>query len=116
MSVLPLRPAMRSAVGAVVAVLSLVTGVVVTMLPAGAAGPPPRVDLRVLVLTNGDDEASVIATELDSEGVPSTRVDLTSASRPTITDEYLSDVVAGVPRAKFQAVVLPNEAPETVTA
>src|SRR5215207_7831771 len=104
MSVLPLRPAMRSAVGAVVAVLSLVTGVVVTMLPAGAAGPPPRVDLRVLLLTDGSEGMSAIAAELDSEGVPSTRVDLTSASRPVITDEYLSDVVAGAPGAKFQAV------------
>ena len=104
MSVLPLRPAMRSAVGAIVAVLSLVTGAVVTMLPAGAAGPPPRVDLRVLVVTDGEVSVGAIVDELDREGVPYTQVDLNSASRPVITDAYLSDVVAGTPRAKFQAV------------
>jgi hypothetical protein len=116
MSVLRVRSAVRAAVCAVVASLSLVTIGAVTMPFAAAAEPDPRVDLRVLVLTDSSEWVKAIAGELDAEGVPYTQVDLTSATRPAITAAYLSDVVGSVPRAKFQAVVLPNEAPTQLTA
>jgi hypothetical protein len=69
------------------------------------------VDLRVLVISDGQTQVAAVAAQLASEGVPVTTVDLTSASRPTITTAFLQDTVGGAPRAKFQAVVLPNQAP-----
>ncbi|MGC4937303.1 fibronectin type III domain-containing protein [Kribbella sp. DT2] len=107
--------ARRTVVTAVTAVLALLIGLVVAAPSATAAGEP-RIDLRVLVLTDGSEWVGAIAAELDSAGVPSTQVDLRSGTRPAITAAYLSDTVASVPRAKFQAVVLPNEAPTQLTA
>ncbi|MCZ4125066.1 hypothetical protein [Streptomyces sp. H39-S7] len=78
---------------------------------ATAAAVTPRIDLRVLVVDDGGPATQAIAAELDSAGTPYTTVDLNSAARPQITAAYLSDTVAGRPRAKFQAVVLPNDNP-----
>lgn len=71
----------------------------------------PRIDLRVLVVDNGDAPVQAITAQLKSTGIPYTTVDLTDADRPTVTAAFLSDTVGGTPRAKFQGVVLPNEAP-----
>ncbi|MDJ0344966.1 hypothetical protein QMK19_31010 [Streptomyces sp. H10-C2] len=71
----------------------------------------PRIDLRVLVLDDGGPATQAIAAELDSAGTPYTTVDLNSGSRPQITATSLSDTVSGRPRAKYQAVVLPNDNP-----
>ncbi|MGW0858440.1 hypothetical protein [Streptomyces sp. NPDC002690] len=71
----------------------------------------PRIDLRVLVVTDGGPATRAVEAELDGEGIPYTEVDLNSASRPTIDASFLSDTVDGRPRAKFQAVVLPNDNP-----
>jgi hypothetical protein len=90
-----------------IACTAAVTAFAVT--PAHAAGP--RVTLRVLVVSDGQTQTAAIAGQLASEGVPYTVVDLTSASRPVINTAFLQDTVSGVPRAKFQAVVLPNENP-----
>jgi hypothetical protein len=79
--------------------------------PGAAAAEQPRVDLRVLVVDNGDSPVKAITAQLKSTGIPYTTVDLNDANRPTITDAFLSDTVGGTPRAKFQGVVLPNEAP-----
>jgi len=114
MSSLRVRSALRPAVLAVTTILALVTAGIVTAPLALAAGPP-RIDLKVLVLTDNEPMVEAIAAELDDEGVPYTQLDLTSASRPVIDAAYLSDTVASVPRAKFQAVVLPNEAPAGLT-
>ena len=83
-------------------------------LPAGAAqaaDTTPRIDLRVLVVSDGGPSTDAIAEELDAAGTPYTEVDLTQSGRPVIDAGFLADTVDGRPRAKFQAVVLPNDNP-----
>ncbi|MDT9695243.1 hypothetical protein [Streptomyces sp. P17] len=91
-------------VGALVAALGL---------PAGAAhaDTTPRVDLRMLVVSDGGPSTDAIAAELDVAGTPYTEIDLTEANRPVIDAELLADTVDGRPRAKYQAVVLPSDNP-----
>ncbi|MFF8970902.1 hypothetical protein [Streptomyces sp. NPDC014995] len=92
-------------VGALIAALGL---------PAGTAHADtiaPRVDLRVLVVSDGGPSTAAIAAELDAAGTPYTEIDLTRAGRPVIDAGFLSDTVDGRPRAKFQAVVLPDDDP-----
>ncbi|QGV77214.1 hypothetical protein [Streptomyces ficellus] len=92
---------------------ALLLGLGSPAIPAttAAADPAPRVDLRVLVVTDGGPATAAIAAELDGAGTPYTLVDLTRADRPVIDAAFLADTVDGRPRAKFQAVVLPNDAP-----
>ncbi|MFF6784794.1 hypothetical protein [Streptomyces sp. NPDC012510] len=101
-------PGWRTAAAVVATTSLLVAGL---GIPAASAAGTPRVDLRVLVVDNGDSPVQAIAAELKSTGVPYTRVDLTDADRPTIDAAFLSDTVGGTPRARYQGVVLPNEAP-----
>jgi hypothetical protein len=92
-------------VGALIAALGL---------PAGAAHADtttPRVDLRVLVVSDGGPSTDAIAAELAAAGTPYTEIDLTLSDRPVIDAGFLADTVDGRPRAKFQAVVLPNDNP-----
>jgi hypothetical protein len=76
--------------------------------PARAYATDARIDLKLLVVTDGRANVGAVTAQLDREGVPYELVDTTKA-RPTITAAYLSDTVSGQPRAKFQAVVLPHE-------
>lgn len=83
-------------------------------LPAATAHADtvtPRIDLRVLVVSDGGPATDAIAAELDTAGTPYTEVDLTQSGRPVIDAGFLADTVDGAPRAKFQAVVLPNDNP-----
>jgi hypothetical protein len=92
-------------VGALIAALGL---------PAGAAHADtttPRVDLRVLVVSDGGPSTDAIAAELTAAGTPYTEIDLTQSGRPVIDAGFLADTVDGRPRARFQAVVLPNDNP-----
>ncbi|MGF1238245.1 hypothetical protein ACQSME_13390 [Streptomyces sp. 2-6] len=92
-------------VGALVAALGL---------PAGAAhadATAPRVDLRTLIVSDGGPATDAIAAELDTAGTPYTKIDLTQSGRPVIDAAFLADTVDGRPRAKYQAVVLPNDNP-----
>ncbi|MEU9736195.1 hypothetical protein [Streptomyces sp. NPDC048002] len=91
-------------VGALVAALGLPVG-------AAHADTEPRIDLRVLVVSDGGPATDAIAAELDVSGTPYTEIDLTRADRPVIDAELLADTVDGRPRAKYQAVVLPNDNP-----
>ena len=76
--------------------------------PAAAAGSP-RIDLRVLVLTDGSAWVEGIRQQLDAEGVPSTVVTLADPARPVITSAFLADQLAdGTPHAKFDGVVVPG--------
>ncbi|MGW3109429.1 hypothetical protein [Streptomyces sp. NPDC001100] len=79
--------------------------------PAVSAAGEPRTDLAVLVVDNGDGPVEAVAAQLKSEGVPYTTVNLNDSGRPTIDAAFLGDTVDGTPRARFQGVVLPNEAP-----
>nr|WP_248501134.1 hypothetical protein [Streptomyces sp. D2-8] len=87
------------------------------MITAGAAAPgaaaatEPRIDLKVLVVDNGDSPVKAVTAQLKSTGIPYTTIDLNDSGRPRITASFLSDTVSGRPRAKYQGVVLPNEAP-----
>ncbi|MFI9629670.1 hypothetical protein [Streptomyces sp. NPDC052042] len=81
---------------------------------ADEPSPAARVDLRVLVVSDGGPATAAIAAELDGAGTPYTVVDLNSAGRPVIDAAFLADTVDGRPRAKFQAVVLPNDNPFAV--
>ncbi|HEY1619869.1 MAG TPA: hypothetical protein VGG25_19760 [Streptosporangiaceae bacterium] len=84
---------------------------------AAAAAPAPRVNLGVLVLTDGNPWTEAIKQQLDSEGVPVTVVNLGDSGRPAITSDYLSGKLGdGTPVGKFQGVVLPNDSPAALTA
>ncbi|WP_046775172.1 hypothetical protein [Streptomyces yangpuensis] len=95
---------------AVMAAAALVS-VAVPAATAQAAATPPRIDLKVLVVDDGGSSVEAITAELRDTGVPFTRVQLGSATRPVINAAFLSDTVDGRPRAKYQGVVLPNENP-----
>ncbi|MFF0743293.1 hypothetical protein ACFYVL_23165 [Streptomyces sp. NPDC004111] len=90
-----------------------VLGVVLALPPTGASAAEvaPRIDLKVLVVDDGGEAVSAIADELRGSGVPFTTLKLDAPGRPVIDAAFLSDTVDGRPRAKFQGVVLPNEAP-----
>ncbi|WNB86357.1 hypothetical protein [Cellulomonas sp. ATA003] len=78
------------------------------LLPVTAAqAATSRVDLRVLVISNGDVSVEAIAAQMDREGVPYTKVTANPTGRPAIDADFLADAGAG--RAKFQGVVLPNQ-------
>ncbi|MFD9907050.1 hypothetical protein [Streptomyces sp. NPDC059063] len=100
------RTARAAALGAGALLLAL-------SLPARAAtaAEQPRIDLRVLVVTDGGPATAAIAAELDAQGTPFTTVDLRESGRQVIDAGFLADTVDGRPRAKFQAVVLPNDNP-----
>ncbi|MFI2436915.1 hypothetical protein [Streptomyces sp. NPDC018693] len=95
---------------AVAAATGLLTALGVGAPGASAAGEP-RIDLRVLVVDNGDSPVQAITAQLRSSGIPYTTVNLNDPNRPTVNAAFLSDTVGGTPRAKYQGVVLPNEAP-----
>ncbi|MEV6105530.1 hypothetical protein AB0M28_12560 [Streptomyces sp. NPDC051940] len=82
-------------------------------LPSSGSGAEtaPRVDLRLLVVDDGGPAVGAIADELKSAGTPYTAVRLDDAGRPRIDAAFLSDTVDGRKRAKYQAVVLPNDNP-----
>lgn len=97
------------------------TGVVLTITlgavsPAAAQAPAGvRIDLTVLVVTDGGPNTTAIAAELDAQGVPYRAVDLRDTGRPVIDAGFLADtVISGgveVDRARYQAVVLPGPNP-----
>jgi hypothetical protein len=86
---------------------AVVLGVAAPAQAAYAANA--RVDLKVLVVTDGRSNVEAVTAQMDREGVPYQVVDLRLTNRPTINAAYLSDTVSGQPRAKFQAVVLADE-------
>ncbi|WP_336318010.1 hypothetical protein [Streptomyces lavendofoliae] len=91
---------------------ALLSGLGAPVAPAAAAAAPaPRVDLRVLVVTDGGPATAAVTAELDGTGTPYTLVNLTRPDRPVIDPGFLADTVDGRPRARFQAVVLPDDAP-----
>ncbi|MFI6685201.1 hypothetical protein [Streptomyces sp. NPDC050485] len=94
-----------TAAGALLLALGLPTA------PAFSATPAPRIDLRVLVVSDGGPATTAIAAELDGEGTPYTMVDLGQTGRPVIDSAFLADTVDGRPRARFQSVVLANDNP-----
>ncbi|MFI9610323.1 hypothetical protein ACIHCM_01205 [Streptomyces sp. NPDC052023] len=103
------RAHIRRSTAAVLAAAGLLTLGIAA--PGASAAPTPRIDLRVLVVDNGESPVQAITAQLRSTGIPYTTVKLTDPNRPTITAAFLSDTVGGTPRARYQGVVLPHEAP-----
>lgn len=79
--------------------------------PAQAYASDARIDLKVLVVTDGRSNVRAITAQLEREGVPYDTIDTGDPNRPIVTAGYLSDTVDGRPRAKFQGVVLAYESP-----
>ncbi|WP_235023717.1 hypothetical protein [Streptomyces sp. WAC05374] len=97
----------------------LATALLATAVPAGpaaAAELAPRVDLTVLVVDDGGGAVGAITSELKGSGVPYRTVRLADPARPVIDAAFLADTVDGRPRAKYQGVVLPDEAPSGLAA
>ncbi|MCB5167647.1 hypothetical protein LG634_22805 [Streptomyces bambusae] len=95
-------------VGALIAALGLPTGA------AHAETTTPRIDLKVLVVTDGGPATEAIAAELAAAGTPYTKIDLNRTDRPTVDSAFLTGTGSGpdtTPRARYQAVVLPNDNP-----
>jgi hypothetical protein len=83
----------------------------------GMAAAPPRVDLKVLVVTDGTPWVEATRAQLELEGVPTTTVNLADSGRPTITGSFLASTLAdGTPHAHFQGVVLSGDAPSGLSA
>src|SRR5262245_25296658 len=100
-----MRNARRAAGVIIVAALTLLA----VQLPAGTArAAGPRIDLKVLVVTDGGPSVTAIADRMKIEGVPYTTVDLNDAGRPVINAAFLADTVDGAPRAKYEGVVVPE--------
>ncbi|MEY9849947.1 hypothetical protein [Streptacidiphilus sp. MAP5-3] len=79
---------------------------------AQAVSGSQRIDLKVLVVDDGGPSVAAIVNELDLTGTPYTRVVLSDTKRPTITAAFLSGTDSlGRTEAKYQSVVLPNNAP-----
>jgi hypothetical protein len=76
----------------------------------------PRITLRRLVVSAADVGTDMVKAGLDEALVPCTELDLTDANRPVIDDAFLAETLGPTLRmAKFQAVVLPSEAPPQLT-
>lgn len=76
-----------------------------------------RVDLNILVISAGDVGTAMMKAGLNEALVPYTEIDLTKSGRPVITDGFLADTVSlFTRRGKFQAVILPSEAPSQLSA
>jgi hypothetical protein len=102
----------------VLSVIGMLSSLCATASPANAQLVlAHRVDLKVLVISAGDVGTAMMKAGLNEGLVPFTEVDLTKAGRPVIDDAFLADTLLSTIRhAKFQAVILPNEAPAQLTA
>ncbi|MFN2319115.1 MAG: hypothetical protein ABR500_05485 [Dermatophilaceae bacterium] len=101
--------------GSAVALLSAVLLTVGIVTPGHAATGPVTFDLRVLVVDDGSPMVGAIADRLATEGQPFDRIDLTSATRPTITPESLATSDGAGITARYTGIVTPNEAPSLLT-
>ncbi|MGA3151728.1 MAG: hypothetical protein ABSD40_04905 [Streptosporangiaceae bacterium] len=82
-----------------------------------SAARAPRVDLKVLVISDGSAWMGALTQQLASEGVPATVISLSDSARPVITSSLLSGKLAdGTPVARYQGVVLPDDAPAGLSA
>jgi hypothetical protein len=119
----------RSAIGTLAActvvagVVALTAGPAAGQAPGGgaalaaAATSAPRIDLNVLIVSDGTPWVQAIQQQLASEGVPTSVVNLGDPSRPTITSSFLSGTLGdGTPVGYYQGVVLPNDAPSGLSA
>lgn len=102
----PHRRGVRFAAACASACLAVVA---LAAAPAQAYASGVRVDLRVLIFSDGSAGVGVLTAQMDREGVPYDTINLNQPGRPPLTAGVLSDTVSGRPRAKYNGVVLPNE-------
>ncbi|MET0342369.1 MAG: hypothetical protein ABW252_15300 [Polyangiales bacterium] len=82
------------------------------------ATPQRRVNLQVLVISTGalDFGTAMVKAGLDETLVPYSEIDLTNFSRPRLSESFLVDTgEPSVRTARFQAVVMPNDAPSALS-
>jgi hypothetical protein len=94
--------------------ISVLTVCCAVLFTATTHAQSRRINLEVLVVSAGptDYGTAMVRAGLREMLVPFAEVDLTDLSRPRINDDFLIDATQpGVRTARFQAVVLPNEAP-----
>lgn len=96
---------------AVLAFTALLLGLPVLTGAPTAAAASARIELRVLVVTDGSTEVEAVRETLARFGVPVTVVDLTAQGRPVIDAAFLAGNVSGKPDVHFQGVVTPDQAP-----
>ena len=72
----------------------------------------PRIDLRVLLVTDGTPPVEALRGVLDRVGIPVDVFDLNDPARPRIDGPLLADGT----NARFQGVVLPDHAPAGLPA
>jgi hypothetical protein len=89
-----------------VLVAGFLCGTVAAATSSAADTVPNKVDLRVLVISDGGPNVTAIRAQLARDGVPTTVVDTTSDTRATIDDAYLSSPAEQL--GKFQGIVLPG--------
>lgn len=91
--------------------LALAAGMAAATSTTAQATPTPlEVRVNVLVLDDGQPMVGAIRARLQSEGVPTTVIDLNSAQRQQVSAAFLGATTAA-PLARFSGVVLPSEAP-----
>ncbi|MFF3072280.1 hypothetical protein [Kitasatospora sp. NPDC057936] len=96
-------------VAACAAAVLLASGLQITL--AHGDTTTPRIDLTVLVIDDGGPSVAAITAELKSQGTPYKVVTLSDPNRPVINAAFLSDTINGLPRGKYQGIVMPNENP-----
>src|SRR5262245_8178615 len=77
----------------ILSVFALTAGLV--GLPSAAHAAGKRIDLKVLVVTDGGPNVSAMVEQLKTEGVPYKLVDLNDSGRPSINTAFLQDTVSG---------------------
>lgn len=105
-AVVPQCVNLRGVVSSAIAVAAVAALIVAG--PAGAADAGKRIDLRVLVVTDGTPGVDAVTAQLDREGIPYDSVDTRAAGRPTVNPALLT---AAAEHGKYQGVVAPNENP-----
>ena len=106
--------------------LSLIVVAGMVAVPAGLIAPTAaqaltaaqRLDLRALVVVSGnpgcDYTVDALETAMNQEGVPYTEVNLSNATRPIITDAFLSTTQpSGVAEGFYNSVFMTNDNPFT---
>ncbi|MFN7148419.1 MAG: hypothetical protein ACK4V6_02960 [Microthrixaceae bacterium] len=110
------RSGVRSALAGMAATavaIALLSGCIAPPLDPSSTGP--RIDLRVLVISAGDDGTDAMKFALELHGVPYTEVDLLDGARPVIDEAFLAPTTGIARHSQFQAVVMPQDSPVGLT-
>jgi hypothetical protein len=92
--------------GLLAAAVAVTAGIALLVAGPADAVAAPRIDLRVLVVTDGTPGVDAVTAQLEREGVPTDVVDVRQADRPAITAAFLA---AADDHARYQGIVLPTE-------